>query len=336
MNFPGQHIISIDQFDRDAVTRVFDVADQMIPYARRQRITRVLEGAILGNMFFEPSTRTRVSFGSAFNLLGGQVRETVGMDSSSLSKGESLHDTAKVLSGYSDIIVMRHPQAGSVAEFAAASRVPVLNGGDGANEHPTQALLDLYTIRSELAGKGRELAGLRIAMVGDLKHGRTVHSLCRLLQLYKNVKLTLIAPDALQMPERLLENAREAGLSVHTTSAMDEGLREVDIVYQTRLQEERFADPEEARRYRGAFRINQSLYNRLCHPDTVLLHPLPRDSRADANELDNDLNDNPNLAIFRQADNGVLVRMALFALVLDIEKDINKHARDLHWYTPQR
>ena len=183
MDFTGAHILSIDQFEQPDIERIFRVADAMEPYASRRRVTRVLEGAILGNMFFEPSTRTRVSFGCAFNLLGGEVRETTGFESSAIAKGESLYDTARVLSGYSDVICMRHPQNGSVAEFAEASRVPVINGGDGSNEHPSQALLDLYTIRKELAAKGKGLNGLRIAMIGDLKHGRTVHSLCRLLAL---------------------------------------------------------------------------------------------------------------------------------------------------------
>ncbi|MYA17047.1 MAG: aspartate carbamoyltransferase, partial [Gammaproteobacteria bacterium] len=154
MDFVGSHIISVDQFDRGDIDRLFEVADALAPFARRERITRVLQGAILSNMFFEPSTRTRVSFGCAFNLLGGDVRETTEVKSSALAKGESLHDTARVLSGYSDVIVMRHPEEGSVAEFATASRVPVINGGDGANEHPSQALLDLYTVRRELRARG--------------------------------------------------------------------------------------------------------------------------------------------------------------------------------------
>src|SRR5690606_27855006 len=182
------------------------------PYAHRRRITKVLDGAILGSMFFEPSTRTRVSFGCAFNLLGGEVRETTGFESSSLSKGESLHDTARVLSGYSDVIVMRHPQAGSVAEFAASSRVPVINGGDGVNEHPSQALLDLYTIQKELKHHGRDsIDGLSIGMIGDLKYGRTVHSLCRLLALFNNITITLISPDELRMPAEIVEQLRSAG-----------------------------------------------------------------------------------------------------------------------------
>ena len=168
MQFAGSHILSVQQFERDDVERIFAVADRMVPYAHRRRVTEVLNGAILGSMFFEPSTRTRVSFGSAFNLLGGEVRETTGFENSAIAKGESLYDTARVLSGYSDVIAMRHPDVGSVGEFAAASRVPVINGGDGSNEHPSQALLDLYTIRSELAASGRTIDQLRIAMVGGM------------------------------------------------------------------------------------------------------------------------------------------------------------------------
>src|SRR5210317_1287319 len=197
MQFAGSHILSVAQFERADVECIFSVADAMQPYAQRRRITRVLEGAILGSMFFEPSTRTRISFGSAFNLLGGEVRETTGFETTAIAKGESLFDTARVLSGYSDVIAMRHPAEGSVAEFAGGSRVPVINGGDGANEHPTQALLDLYTIRSELASKGRGVDGLRIAMVGDLRFGRTVHSLSRLLLLFDKVQIQLVSPQEL-------------------------------------------------------------------------------------------------------------------------------------------
>lgn len=332
MQLLGSHILSVNQFERGDIERVFKVADSMAPYAAREKVTRVLEGAILGNMFFEPSTRTRVSFGCAFNLLGGNVRETTGFQSSAIAKGESLYDTARVLSGYSDVICMRHPEPGSVAEFAEASRVPVINGGDGANEHPSQALLDLYTIRKELEHKGRSLDGLRIAMIGDLKHGRTVHSLCTLLALYKNVQVTLISPDELAMPEKYIESLRQAGHRVVVSSELSSSIGEADIVYSTRIQEERFTSKEEADLYRGRFRLNQAIYTQYCEPNTVIMHPLPRDSRADANELDNDLNQNPNLAIFRQADNGVLVRMALFALILGVENTVGDYAKSVNWY----
>ena len=336
MHFAGSHILSVNQFERPDVERIFSVADRMEPYAHRRRVTKVLDGAILGAMFFEPSTRTRVSFGSAFNLLGGEVRETTGFENSAIAKGESLYDTARVLSGYSDVIAMRHPASGSVAEFAAASRVPVLNGGDGSNEHPSQALLDLYTIRSELAGRGAGLDKLRIAMVGDLKHGRTVHSLCKLLCLFDDVQVVLVSPEALAMPGEIVEDLRSAGHTVLESDELEASIAHVDIVYSTRIQEERFNTQEEADLYRGRFRLNQSVYTRNCEPNTVIMHPLPRDSRDNARELDDDLNDNPNLAIFRQTDNGVLVRMALFALVLDVVDQVDAHARDVNWYTAGR
>lgn len=336
MEFAGSHILSVGQFERGDVEAVFAVADRMGPYARRRRVTRVLEGAILGSMFFEPSTRTRVSFGSAFNLLGGEVRETTGFENSAIAKGESLYDTARVLSGYSDVIAMRHPAAGSVAEFAAASRVPVINGGDGSNEHPTQALLDLYTIRSELSAQGRGIDGLRIAMVGDLRFGRTVHSLCKLLCLFERVTIALVSPRELAMPGEIVAAMRDAGHTVTESDSMEEGIARVDIVYSTRLQEERFASPEEASLYRGRFRLNQQVYTRHCDPNTVIMHPLPRDSREPARELDDDLNDNPNLAIFRQTDNGVLVRMALFAMILDVVDGVDHYAHDVRWYTGSR
>ena len=336
MEFCGAHILSVKQFERSDVERVFDVADSMVPYARRERITKVLEGAILGNMFFEPSTRTRVSFGCAFNLLGGQVRETADVNTSSISKGESLYDTARVLSGYSDIIVMRHPQMGSASEFAKASRVPVVNGGDGPNEHPSQALLDLYTIKKELLSNDRQVDGMNIAMIGDLKHGRTVHSLSQLLLLYDNITFTLISPQELKMPAEIVSELTAGGHKVIETEDMEAGLNDTDTVYLTRIQEERFSTKLEADIYRGRFRLNQSIYTRYCQPNTVIMHPLPRDSREEANELDSDLNQHPSLAIFRQTDNGVVVRMALFALVLDVANKIDDSATDVGWYTQGR
>ena len=336
MDFRGAHIISVKQFERTDVDKVFQVADNMEPYAHRKKVTKALDGAILGNMFFEPSTRTRVSFGCAFNLLGGHVRETTDVKSSSITKGESLYDTARVISGYSDVIVMRHPQIGSVADFAKASRVPVINGGDGSNEHPSQALLDLYTIKKELESKNREIDGMHIAMVGDLRHGRTVHSLSQLLLLYDNVKFTLISPGELRLPKSIVSELKRAGHEVVETENMETGLHDNDTVYLTRIQEERFASKLEADIYRGRFRLNQAIYTRNCQPNTVIMHPLPRDYRRDANELDNDLNQPPNLAFFRQTDNGVLVRMALFALILDVAHKINDTASTVDWYIESR
>lgn len=336
MNFIGSHILSVSQFDREDIETVFSVADQMIPYASRERVTRVLEGAILGNMFFEPSTRTRVSFGCAWNLLGGNVRETTEVKTSAIAKGESFYDTARVLSGYSDLIVMRHQIEGSVEEFATASRVPVINGGDGSNEHPSQALLDLYTIRKEMEGRGKNVDNLRIALIGDLRYGRAVHSLCKLLSLYSNIHFTLISPAELKLPAHYVADIRSRGHDVVESEDLQSGIAHADILYVTRTQEERFPSQEEADRYKGLFRLNQSIYTEFCEPNTVIMHPLPRDSRGDARELDDDLNENPNLAIFRQTDNGVVIRMALFALILDVADKVEDSAREVPWYTEGR
>lgn len=333
LNFTAQHILSVDQFDRAAIEQIFDTADAMAPFAARERRTTVLEGAILSNMFFEPSTRTRVSFGSAFNLLGGQVRETTEVKASSLAKGESLHDTARVLSGYSDVIVMRHPEAGSVREFSEASRVPVINAGDGPNEHPSQALLDLYTIRKELESQSKPMNGLRIALVGDLKYGRAVHSLCKLLSVFDNISYRLVAPPELAAPANIIAQLQQAGHSVEEFTDFESGINHCDILYVTRTQEERFPNQAEADRYRGLFRLNAAVYTANCEPNTVIMHPLPRDSRSQAQELSADLDENPNLAIFRQTDNGVLIRMALFALVLDIADKVEDYARDVPWHS---
>ncbi|MBA11393.1 MAG: aspartate carbamoyltransferase [Gammaproteobacteria bacterium] len=331
MDFSGSHILSIDQFDRSDIEKLFSVADKLEPYATKEKITRVLEGAILGNMFFEPSTRTRISFGASFNLLGGNVREITEVESSSLAKGESLADTAQVLSGYSDIIVMRHPEVNSVKKFAEASRVPVINAGDGSNEHPSQALLDLYTIQKELSQNNKSIDGLRIALVGDLKFGRAVHSLCKILSLYDDVKMNLISPEELKLPIELVESISAKGVTITETENLEDGISEVDIIYVTRVQEERFKNKQDADKYRGLLSLNQSIYTANCEPNTVIMHPLPRDSRSDANELDSDLYENPNLAIFRQADNGIVIRMAIFTLVLDIEEKIDQSSMPVNW-----
>lgn len=335
LNFHGDHILSVQQFERADVEEIFKVADRMRPFAGRERITRVLEGAILSNMFFEPSTRTRVSFGSAFNLLGGNVRETTGIESSSIVKGESMRDFARVLSGYSDIIVIRHPETGSAEEFASASQVPVINGGDGANEHPSQALLDLYTIRKELESQNKSVDDFRIALIGDLANGRAVHSLLKLLTLFKKVTVQLASPAGLDAPPELIELLRQGGASVSEFHDLREGIQHVDILYVTRVQEERFPTQEEADYYRGLFRLNQEIYSQYCESNTVIMHPLPRDSRAQSQELDEDLDSNPNLAIFRQTQNGVLIRMALFTLIFDVVNDVELHAKPLRWQTPR-
>ena len=336
MDFKGSHILSIDQFDRSDIDTLFFVAESLEPYSLRKKVTRVLEGAILGNMFFEPSTRTRISFGAAFNLLGGAVRETTELESSSLVKGESLVDTAQVLGGYSDIIVMRHAEKGSVQEFSKASRVPVINGGDGSNEHPTQALLDLYTIKKELSTNKKDIDSLRIALIGDLKYGRAVHSLTKVLCLYKDVTINLISPQELKLPDSYLTFLKESGVMINESENLEKGISEVDIIYMTRIQEERFKKKSDATKYKGLLSLNKEIYTANCEPNTVIMHPLPRDSRKEANELNSDLYENPNLAIFRQADNGVVIRMALFALVLGVVEQIDETSRKVNWHTSKR
>lgn len=334
MDFRGSHIISVNQFDRSDLKRLFEVTAKMEPYAARKLRTRVLEGCVLGNLFFEPSTRSRISFGAAFSRLGGKVCDTTGFQFSSMAKGESLYDTSRVISGYVDVIVMRHPVEGSVQEFADATHVPVINGGDGPGEHPTQALLDLYTIQKELGRNLDEIHGLKVAMVGDLKFGRTVHSLSKLLSLFEDVSLTLVSPDELRMPADIIEHCRKRGMKIKETTELYAGISHADVIYTTRVQQERFTDAEEAERHRGSFVINQHVFEQYCKPDAVLMHPLPRDSRPGAQELSEDLNRNPKLAIFRQTDNGIPVRMGLFALVLGVEGEVEKTAEEVRWYAP--
>ncbi len=336
MEFRGSHILSVDQFGRDDVERVFEVARKMLPFSQRESVTRVLEGAVLGNIFFEPSTRTRISFGSAFNLLGGNVRDTTSEESLSLAKGENLHDTASVLSGYCDVLVMRHPEAGAVAEFSAQSRVPVINGGDGANEHPSQALLDLFTLDQEMRAKAKSVDGMRITIVGDLRFGRAVRSLCGLLSVFDSLDVRLVSPSQLTLREKLKEKLRKQGHKVSEFDSLEPALAASDVVYMTRIQTERFASADEADLYQGKLRLDRKTYEAWCDPDTVIMHPLPRDSRRKARELDEDLNPNPNLAIFRQTDNGLAVRMALFALVLDVANKFEEKSRAVPWHKGAR
>ncbi|WP_018152560.1 aspartate carbamoyltransferase [Leeia oryzae] len=331
MEFLGSHLISAEQLSREDIATVFRTAELLEPVAQGSKVTQVLNGAVLANLFFEPSTRTRISFGAAFSRLGGRVLDTTGFEFSSFAKGESIFDTSRVISGYADVMVVRHPRLGAVKEFSEASCVPVINGGDGPGEHPTQALLDLYTLKKELGRSADQFDGIRIALVGDLKYGRAVRSLAKLLALFNGITFNLVAPDELQMPQPLIDYLKSRGHQVNQTANLEEGLANVDAVYTTRIQEERFPNPEDAERFRGSYTINRDVFGRVCRPDTVLMHPLPRDNRTDNCELNNDLNDHPQLAIFRQTDNGIPVRMALFALVMGVVDEIPGSLRDPVW-----
>lgn len=330
----GRHqLLSVDQFSRESVEELFRIADLMQPIARRQKVSRVLEGAVLGNLFFEASTRTRVSFGAAFCRLGGSVCDTTGFTFSSMAKGESIYDTSRVMAGYVDAMVVRHPDEGSVAEFARATNIPVVNGGDGPGEHPSQALLDLYTILTEFSRLGKLLDGSHIVLVGDLKYGRTVHSLIKLLALYRDLKFTLISPPGLGMPAHILEQAAQRGHVITETHSLADGLPGADVIYTTRVQKERFA-AEELEGYTPDFQVNKAMVNTYCDSDVIVMHPLPRDSREGANDLSVDLNDDARLAIFRQTDNGIPVRMAIFAVLLGVEGLVQHSLRDVTWSPP--
>jgi aspartate carbamoyltransferase catalytic subunit len=330
----ARHLLSIDIYTRESVEELLRIADMMQPVARRQKTTRVLEGAVLANLFFEASTRTRISFSSAFARLGGAVCDTTGFTFSSMVKGESIADTSRVISGYADIIVVRHPELGAVNEFASATHVPVINAGDGPGEHPSQALLDLYTIQREFSRLNKLVDGAHIAFVGDLKYGRTVHSLSKLLALYRNLKFTFISPTTLALPEHLLHHLARNGHQIEQTQDLAHGLKGADVVYATRIQKERFAEQEMVEGYCANLQVNQVMVNAVCGGNTLIMHPLPRDSRPDANDLSIDLNLDSRLAIFKQTDNGIAVRMAIFATLLGVQDQVSRSLRDVGWRVP--
>ena len=332
----SHHLLTVDSLNRESVDHLLRVAARMEPIAQRRQVTRVLEGAVLGNLFFEASTRTRVSFNAAFCRLGGSVCDTTGFTFSSMAKGESLYDTSRVMSGYCDAIVMRHPDQGSVAEFAAATNVPVINGGDGPGEHPSQALLDLYTIDKEFQRLGKSLTGAHILLTGDLKYGRTVHSLIKLLSLYDPLRITLVSPPGLEMPSKLIDLVASRGHRIEQRDSLANDFADLDVVYTTRIQKERFTD-EMNESFQGLsddFMVNRDFLDQRCSQSTIVMHPLPRDSRPGANDLSVDLNGDPRLAIFRQTDNGIPMRMAIFATLLKVDELIEQELRAVRWYVP--
>ena len=328
------HLLSVEQFTRDSAERLCTLADAMQPIARRRKVSRVLEGAVLANLFFEASTRTRLSFASAFMRLGGSVCDTTGFTYSSMAKGESIADTSRTISGYADVIVVRHPEQGSVAQFAAATNVPLINGGDGAGEHPTQALIDLYTVQREFSRLGKLVDGAHIVISGDLKYGRTAHSLIKLLSLYKGMRFTLVSPPSLEMPEEIAQLIALRGHDVVVADRLEDALPGADVVYTTRIQRERLTG-ERIDAYLAAFEINRKVVDQYCKKDVIVMHPLPRDSRPGAHDLNTDLDGDARLAIFRQTDNGVPVRMAIFATVLGVDGLVQRSLHDAAWAVPQ-
>ena len=300
MDFKNKDVISINDFSKADLLHILKVAKTM-----EGKRDNLLKGKILATLFFEPSTRTRLSFAGAMEGLGGEV---LGFDSaaaSSVKKEETLWDTAKMSEHYCDVIVIRHPVEGSARLAAEATSKPVINAGDGANQHPTQTLLDLYTIQ-KVKGK---LDNMNIGMLGDLKYGRTVHSLTTALSHF-NPTFYFIAPSALQMPETYLDELKEKGIKFVTESSLTKVSKKLDILYVTRIQKERFPDPVEYEKYKGFYKLDKKLLPRI-KKDLKIMHPLPR-----VDEIDKSLDETEHAIYFEQAANGIPVRKAILALVL--------------------
>ncbi len=303
--FYGKDIISVKQFDRKQLEYIFGVAHEMYEMVARVGSFDLLKGKILANLFYEPSTRTSSSFTSAMERLGGSVIPINNVKFSSVTKGESLPDTVRTLEAYADVIVLRHPEVGSAALAAKYARKPVINAGDGTGEHPTQALLDLFTIQEEL---GR-VDGLTVTMMGDLKYGRTVHSLARLLTLF-DIKLNYVSPKLLQMPSEIIDEISQSGTEQSSHNDLNTVLPETDVLYVTRVQKERFEDTAQHETLKGSYVVTTETMTQ-AKEEMVVMHPLPR-----VWEIDMAVDDDPRAAYFRQMEYGLYIRMALLAMVL--------------------
>ena len=303
----GKDVISVKQFGRHDLEYIFGVAHEMRGMVERVGTFDLLKGKILANLFYEPSTRTSSSFTAAMERLGGSVIPINEVRYSSVSKGESLPDTIRTLECYADVIVLRHPETGSAAIAAKAARKPVINAGDGVGEHPTQALLDTFTIFEELSAGSVD--GMTVTMLGDLNYGRTVHSLARLLSLFK-VKINYVSPEILRMPREVMDEVGEKGIPQAEFSSLTDVLPRTDVLYVTRVQKERFEDPAEYEKVKGAYVIDPEIMKAAKH-DMIVMHPLPR-----VGEISVDFDDDPRAAYFRQMEYGLYVRMALLAMVL--------------------
>ena len=311
----GKDILSVKQFNRADLEYIFGVAHEMRGMVERVGTFDLLKGKILANLFYEPSTRTSSSFTAAMERLGGSVIPINEVKYSSVAKGESLPDTIRTLECYTDVIVLRHPEVGSAAIAAEAARKPVLNAGDGVGEHPTQALLDLFTIFEELGPSTLLRTGsspddvLTVTMLGDLKYGRTVHSLARLLTLF-DVKLNYVSPDILRMPKDVMDEVAAKGIPQTEFDSLENCLSETDVLYITRVQKERFEDPADYEKVAGSFVVDTEIM-KAAKDKMIVMHPLPR-----VGEISTDFDNDPRAAYFRQMEYGLYVRMALLAMVL--------------------
>jgi len=305
VNLKNRSLISITDYSKEEILKILEIATGFEEDTRQ----RILENYVIASLFFEPSTRTRLSFESAVQYLGGSIIGFASADTSSQRKGESLKDTILTVSNYSDLIVMRNPMDGSARFASEVSPVPIINAGDGANQHPTQCLLDLYSIQ-KTQGK---LDNLHIAMVGDLKYGRTVHSLVQALSLF-NTTFHLVSPESLKLPSAVKTYIKNAGLEYYQYTELTDVIPKADIIYMTRVQQERFPDPLEYEKVKNAYILeNKMLEN--SKENLKILHPLPR-----VNEISEDVDDNPKAYYFQQARNGVYVRQALIAAILGLKE----------------
>jgi len=302
--FELKNIISIKDFERSDIEYILNEAEKLEDIAQSKEISEELKGKLLGLMFFEPSTRTKMSFETAMKRLSGACIGFENTGSSSVSKGESIADTAKMFEGYCDALVIRHELEGVSKFISDIVDVPVINAGDGAGQHPTQTLLDLYTIKKEFGS----IDNIKIALIGDLKYGRTVHSLANSLTLFDNVELYFVSPDKLKMPREILHDLDKAGMKYTQVSNIQEIIDKVDVLYVTRIQKERFADIDDYLEIKGAYIINKKM---LEGKDLIVMHPLPR-----IDEIDGDVDDTKYNKYFTQAANAVPVRMAILKTLI--------------------
>ena len=301
------HIVEAQQFDQGLMAEIFAVAHEM-EHVVQHYGSNILNRRVMATLFYEPSTRTRLSFESAMSRLGGAVISTENaQEFSSAAKGETLEDTIRIVNGYADLIVLRHFDSGASRRAAEVSGVPIINAGDGAGQHPTQALLDMYTIEREI-GRLDEIA---VAMVGDLANGRTVRSLCYLLTKYREPRLYFVAPPVVRMHRDIKDYLTRYGVAFTETEDLHEVASQVDVIYQTRIQRERFHRPEEYERAKGRYIIDKTVLD-CMQKHAIVMHPLPRVGEINPEEVDRD----PRAAYFRQAHNGLYVRMALLKMIL--------------------
>lgn len=306
-------IISMNDISKEEILEILEIAKKIEKTSEEEKLN-FLKGKIIATLFFEPSTRTKMSFESAAFRLGAQVLQLPPLELSSVKKGESFSDTIKMVESYSDVIVVRHPNDGAARLASTTSQKPVLNAGDGSNQHPSQTLLDLYTIKDEKD----TLNNLSIAFVGDLKYGRTVHSLVKALTHF-NPTIYFVAPKILQMPSYLIDDLDKNNIKYEILEDFRDCLDKIDVFYMTRIQKERFPDIEDYEKLKGVYVINKKNILGKCKEDMIILHPLPR-----VDEISTDLDDTKHALYFKQAKNGIPIRQAMMMKVLDKVKDIFK------------